>query len=485
MSKSAGTTEGTEFIKALGLRDVAAMTLVGVVSLRWISRAARMGAPSVTLWFFAWISFFLPLAAAVCELSSRYPEQGGLYAWARRAFGPAHGFVCGWCLWVNNLFWYPSLLLFAAANALLVFGGSLSWLADSRLYSVAFVIVMLWFSVGLNILGLSRSKWLQNIGSIGIWLPAGLLIIFGAIAFTWFGSATSFAPRELLPRHDILTTISLWSAICFAFSGLELTSLVGQEVKNPKRNLPRGVMIAGLAATLIYVAGSVSVLVAVPSKALLERSGIADAIELASGRIGLGGFGPLTGALLALGAVAMNNSWFAGAARVPFAAGVDRALPAVFARIHPRYRTPHVVLVFQGLAASLIFLVSLFFTVGGARTSIQEAYDIMVNLTILIYFLPYLYLFISLVRLRARDSRENNAAQYRVPGGRVGLWFVAGAGGIATAVSLGLVFVPPPGTGNVLNYETNLIGQALIILAIGFILYRRKSSIPAAQGRIP
>ena len=183
----------------------------------------------------------------------------------------------------------------------------------------------------------------------------------------------------------------------------------------------------------------------------------------------------------------MNLTYYGAltATGVGVAAGVDRALPAVFARIHPRYRTPHVVLVFQGLAASLIFLVSLFFTVGGARTSIQEAYDIMVNLTILIYFLPYLYLFISLVRLRARDSRENNAAQYRVPGGRVGLWFVAGAGGIATAVSLGLVFVPPPGTGNVLNYETNLIGQALIILAIGFILYRRKSSIPAAQGRIP
>lgn len=454
------------------------MTLVGVVSLRWISRAARMGAPSVVLWLLAWLSFFLPLAASVCELSGRYPEQGGLYAWARRAFGPAHGFICGWCLWVNNLFWYPSLLLFAAANASLALGGRFSWLSDSRLYSVSFVMITLWLSVGLNIVGFSTSKWLQNIGSIGTWLPAALLIIFGAVAFTHFGSATPFAPRELLPRHDVLTTISMWSAICFAFSGLEVTSLVGQEVKNPQRTLPRGVMIGGLIAAFLYMAGSVSVLVAVPPAALQERSGIADAIDLASARIGVGGFGPLTGALLALGSIAMMNSWFAGAARVPFAAGVDRSLPALFARMHARYRTPYAVLLIQGIAASLIFLISLFFTIGGSSTSIQEAYDIMVNLTILIYFVPYLYLFLSLVRLRFGEKEASPAPGFRVPGGRLVLWGLAGTGFLATAIALGLVFVPPPGTENPLNYEANLAGQAVIILVIGLLLYRRGNEPP-------
>jgi len=461
-----------QFIKALGLRDVAAMTLVGVVSLRWIPRAARMGAPSVTLWLLAWVLFFVPLAVAVCALSSRYPEQGGLYVWARRAFGPAHGFLCGWCLWVNNLFWYPSLLLFAAANAQLAFGEDFSWLAESRAYAVAFVIVFLWLSVGLNILGFTKSKWLQNIGSIGTWLPAALLIAFGTISLMRFGSATSFAPGELVPRNDILSTISLWSAICFAFSGLELTSLVSREVRDPKRTLPRGILIAGLAATLIYVGGSVSVLVAVNASELQERSGIADAIHLLAGHIGLGGFGPLTGALLALGSIAMTNSWFAGAARVPFAAGVDRVLPAAFARMHPRYRTPHVVLIVQGIASSLIFLTSVFFTIGSAQTTIQEAYDIMVNLTILIYFLPYLYLFLALVRLDAGPIRKEGQPPIRILGFRAGTWLVATAGGMATAISLGLVFVPPPGTENVLNYEANLIGQALLVLGAGLAMRR-------------
>ena len=108
--------------RVLGLWDLVAMNIVAVVGLRWITRSARAGESSVTLWILAWLLFFLPLAAAVIELSSRHPEQGGLYAWTRRAFGPVHGFICGWCLWVNNLFYFPALLLFAAANLLLLFG---------------------------------------------------------------------------------------------------------------------------------------------------------------------------------------------------------------------------------------------------------------------------------------------------------------------------------------------------------------------------
>ena len=110
------------------------MNVVAVVGPRWIARSARLGAPSVTLWLLAWALFFLPMAAAIIELSSRHPDQGGLYAWTRRAFGPVHGFICGWCVWVNNLFYFPSLLLFVAANLLVAAGPQAAHLADSRSY---------------------------------------------------------------------------------------------------------------------------------------------------------------------------------------------------------------------------------------------------------------------------------------------------------------------------------------------------------------
>ena len=446
------------FIKALGLWDVVAMNIVAVVGLRWIARSARLGAPSVTLWVLAGATFFVPLAITVSRLAQRYPEQGGIYVWARRAFGPVHGFVCGWCVWVNNMFYFPSLLLFAAANLPLAFGaGDAAALAENRVYSVGFVLVVLWGLVALNVVGFTRGKHLQNVGSYATFIPAALLIAFGTIAFVRFGSATSFAPVELWPRDDVLSTVSLWSAMCFGFSGFEISSLVGQEVKDPERTIPRGILIAGFVVMAIYIAGSTSVLVALPPDALVERSGISDAVELVSARLGLVGFGAVTALLLVIGSIGGTSSWIAGAARVPFAAGVDHVLPRSFAALHPTYRTPHVSLLVQGIVTTVIFLVSVFLTVGGT-TTIQEAYDILVNLTILIYFVPYLYLFAAFIKLLS-PGRGATAA--------------AAVGFSATFVSLALLFVPPAGTENVINYEVNLVGQALIVVGIGGILFWR------------
>jgi amino acid transporter len=485
MTQAPPSSDAPGYIKSLGLWDIIAINIVAVVGVRWIARGARIGAPSVTLWALAWIAFFVPLTLAVRELASRYPDQGGAYAWTRRAFGPAHGFICGWCLWVNNLFYFPSLLLFAAANALLPFGEQYASLADSRTYSTVFVLTALWLAIGLNVIGLAAGKWLQNLGTLGIWAPSALLIGAGIVALAVFGSATSFAPPELLPRGDLLTSLSLWSAMCFAFSGFEITSYIGQEVKNPTRNIPLGVTIAGLVVTLIYIGGSASVLVAVPSSALAERSGIADAVDLVSERVGLPGVGALTGLLVALGALAAANSWIGGSARVPFAAGMDNLLPRTFARLHPRFRTPHVALVVQGAVSSLIFVVSVFLSVTGGRTTVQDAYDIMVNLTILVYFVPYVYIFLSLGRLRRVSSdfdRQPLTRAMRVPGGVAGMTLVTTLGLLATTISLGLLFVPPPGTTAVLNYELNLILQTLAVIAVGWIMYRRRGAGHKAPG---
>jgi amino acid transporter len=245
--------------------------------------------------------------------------------------------------------------------------------------------------------------------------------------------------------------------MCFAFSGFEISSLVGQEIKDPERTIPRAVFIAGAITTLVYIAGSASVLFAVPVSSLKELSGVTDAVQLVTQRVGLGGFAVLTGGLLALNGLAATATWTAGAARVPFAAGVDAAMPRAFAKLHPVYRTPHVALIVQSLASTAIFLASVFFTVAGRSTSIQEAYDILVNLTILIYFVPYLYLFAAQVRLQPETPR----------------WAPV-LGFAATAVSLALTFAPPPGS-NALTYELNLIVQAAVVLGVGIGFYRWSS----------
>jgi amino acid transporter len=269
----------------------------------------------------------------------------------------------------------------------------------------------------------------------------------------------------MVPRGNLLDTIGLWSAMCFAFSGFEISSFIGQEIENPETTIPRGVLIAGAVVTVVYILGSASVLFAIPVTSLKELSGITDAVQLVAGRVGLGGLGAVTGALLVLNALAGTASWTAGAARVPFAAGVDAAMPRAFATLHPRYRTPHVALIVQAIASSLIFLASVFVTVAGRSTSIQEAYDILVNLTILIYFVPYLYLFAAQVRLLPDSPRP-----------------IAWMGFAATAISLGLTFLPPPGS-NVVTFEANLIVQAAIVLGIGFTFYAWSRRGQGAEGR--
>jgi amino acid transporter len=218
----------------------------------------------------------------------------------------------------------------------------------------------------------------------------------------------------------------------------------------------------------------------VPANELAERSGIADAVALVTTRLGYAGIGAFIAFLLVVGSIGGVSSWIAGAARVPFAAGVDSAMPAAFGRLHDTYRTPHVALIVQGIATSVLFLASVFLSVGGGETTIQEAYDIMVNLTILVYFLPYLYLFAAFLRLRAID-RDLPVDEHTVtlPGGTPGAWLIAGCGLAATLISMGLLFIPPAGTENVLNYEVNLIGQAAVLIGIGMFFYwsaRRKAT---------
>jgi amino acid transporter len=463
------------FIKAMGLTDVVLMNIVAVVGMRWIARGARAGPASVTLWALAWIAFCVPLAASVAELASRYPDQGGVYVWVRRAFGAGHGFLCGWCLWVNNLFYFPSVLLFGAANFAAMGGPEWAAMGSSRTYVVVFVLAGIWIAALVSIVGLRTGKWLQNVGTAGVWIPAGLLIGCGAFAAFRYGPATPFTPSSLVPRGDLLDTVGLWSAMCFAFSGFEITSFIGQEIKRPERTIPLGVLIGGIATTVIYIAGSASVLAAVPFASLKELSGITDAVQLVTARVGITGIGALTGLLLTLNALAGTASWTAGAARVPFAAGVDAALPHAFARLHPRFRTPHVALIVQSMASSVIFLASLFVNAAGAASSIQDAYDILVNLTILIYFVPYLYLFAALVRLRRMSP--DNAGGVMIPGGMSGAMTVAGVGFAATVIAIALTFLPPPGS-HAMAYETNLIVQSVAMLGLGGLLYRlsRRSS---------
>src|SRR3954471_14035818 len=181
-SASSGTAPETVLPRTLGLRDLVLFNLVAVVGLRWLGTAGKTGPSSLVLWALAAVFFFVPQGLVVTELSSRFPEEGGIYQWTKRALGEKHGYLCGWCYWINNVLYYPNLLISTAVIATYVIGKGDSTLASNWTYVLSATLVCLWLAVLMNIVGAGTGKWLQNAGGVGSYLPGVVLIVLGA----WF-----------------------------------------------------------------------------------------------------------------------------------------------------------------------------------------------------------------------------------------------------------------------------------------------------------
>src|SRR5256712_578595 len=290
------------------------------------------------------VIFFLPSAMAVRELADIDPGEGGIYRWATRAFGPRHGFLAGWGYWVNNLVYYPSLLLTSGAIVADVGGAGFVHLAENKWFIAAFSLANLWIAVGLNLVGLRVGKWVQNLGAYGTWLPAAIFVLLALWSFATHGSATPFTARALVPTHLDLPLLSLFATMTFAFG-----------------------------------------------------------------------------------------------------------------KVHPRWQTPYVALLVQGGIAT-VFVVA-----GLAGSTVRDAYLALVDTTIVLFFIPYLYLFAAYLRLR----RE------RTPLGQAAGW----AGLFAVLLSIGLAFVPAADVANPLAFEAKVVGGVVGFMGAGLVLLRRPKGV--------
>src|SRR5437667_1637550 len=232
-----------ELRRALGFRDLLLFYVVTTFSLRWIATAAAAGPSSLLIWIVAAAGLFVPLVFTVLELSSRYPDEGGIYVWSKRAFGPFAAFMTGWSYWATNLPYFPSLLYFAAGNVLFVGGPSWQSWSSSSAYFMSAAVVGLGFAVALNVLGLNVGKWLNNAGAVAAWISTGALIAFGVVAWSRFGSATPLDRASLLPSFSLKNVI-FWSTIAFAYGGVESASTMAEEIQEPRRTVPRAILAA-------------------------------------------------------------------------------------------------------------------------------------------------------------------------------------------------------------------------------------------------
>ncbi len=468
MAESERHSKTGQLTRAMGLRDVVLLNVVAIVGLRWLLTASQIGAESILLWILALLLFFIPQGMAVSELSAHYPEEGGIYAWTKRAFGPFHGFLSGWCYWVNNLIYYPSLLIFLAGNAVFIAGSQSAGIGESNVYVALFSIGVLWLAMILNMIGLRTGKWVQNLGAIGNWLPAVVLIILGGIAAVLYGSRTSFAFPELFPDLGTFDTISFWALMCFGFAGLELASVMGEEIEDTQRTIPRAIVISGFIITGIYILGTAAMLIIFKSAEINIISGIVESIGRIGDRMGIPWLLNAMAFSITVGGIGGAGAWLAGTARIPFVVGVDNYLPPALGRVHPRWKTPHIAILVQGILSTVFILMSVI------GSTVEEAYLVLLDATLILYFIPYLYLFVSLAKLRTnRELSREASGGLLVPGKKFGLWSVVIAGFFATAVSIIFSLIPPENVENPWIFEGKVLGGTLAFLMVGLVFYAR------------
>lgn len=452
--------------RVLGFWDVLLFNIATVLGPRWLASAGHNGTSSISLWILAAVLFFVPSAFVINELSTRFPDEGGLYVWTKHAFGDFHGFVAGWTYWIYTVFYFPGLLLASASMAAYIGGARWGWLATNREFLVIGSFVLLGVAVWLNIVGLNIGKWLQNAGGVCSYIP--LLMVVGIAAWMWHahGSITHFTAKNTMPVWN-QATVNFWPQMVFGFAGFELVSAMSEEVRNPRKTLPRAVWGAGFAVAFIYIVGTIAVLALMPAQQIDPLSGVFQALTSGSVALKVGFVGIIAALLVTVGNAGGVGSTVAGIARVPFVVGIDRYLPKAFGKIHPRWRTPYVSIIIQAVLSCIILVLAQF------RATANTAYDVVVDAAIILYFIPFLYMYAASIRLAYRKDRATDPSAILIPGGIVGAWIAGGLGFLVTLIGIALAFIPPGDTTNKFSFLAKLIGGTVGTILVGLALYWR------------
>jgi amino acid transporter len=452
--------------RELGVWDLLLFNIAAVLGPRWIAAAAHNGTSSISLWVLAALFFFVPTALVIVELSTRYPHEGGLYAWTKEAFGDFHGFVAGWCYWIYTFFYFPGLLLASVAMSVYIGGPSWAWLGNNRPYLLAASLLLLAVAVLLNIVGLNIGKWLQNAGGVGTYVPLVILTVVALVIWKQRGAATQITARNIWPSWD-WGTVNFWSQIAFAFTGMELASAMSEEVKNPQRNFPRAIYGSGALIALIYIVGTISVLLMLDPQQVNVHNGVFQAISTGSALLGLTWLGVIAALLVTVGNAGGVGATVAGVSRVPFVAGVDHYLPAWFGKLHRRWRTPYFAILLQAGISAMVLVLSQFYE------TVKGAYQSLVDLALIVYFIPFLYMYAAVIKLSYRAERQQHPGAVLIPGGKLGVWLAGVLGFGVTALSIALALIPTEDVRSALFFELKVAGATIASILVGLVLYWR------------
>ena len=455
-------------------RTISIFTLVminvaAVGSIKNWPLTAEYGFSSIFWLLLASLIFLIPVSLVAAELATGWPKAGGIYVWVKEAFGHRMGFLAIWLLWIENVFWYPTVLAFIAATMAYLFDPAL---AENPWFMVAATVGIFWIVTFLNFGGMRTAGWISTIGAIfGTYLPGLVIIALGIfwmvdgkemqIAFT----SSSFFPDTINPRQ-----LAFFTGLLLTLGGMEMAAIHAGDVKHPRRDYPKALLISVISILGLSALGVLSIAMVVPQQEISLAAGTLQAFSYFMEAYHLTYLIPVTAFFIMLGALGTMSTWLIGPTRGLHAAAVTGDLPPVLRKVNA-HGMPVNLLILQAIIVTLFSLLFILLP------SVNSVYWVSTVLAANLYLIMYLIMFAAAIKLRYKRPEVPRA--YTIPGGIVGMWIVGGVGLIGAIFTFIFGFLPPEQipTTNDTAYTLFLILAVLIsCLVPSIILWFKKPS---------
>lgn len=452
----------------LSVTTLAIMNITAVVSLRGLPSEAIYGLSSAFYYLFAAIVFLIPTAMVAAELAAMFSDkQGGVFRWVGEAFGPRTGFLAIWLQWIESTIWYPTVLTFGAVSIAFIGmnGASDAALASNKVFTLVTVLAIYWIATFIALKGLDWvgkiSKWGGMIGTI---IPAALLIILGIIYIATGGHNNMDMSQSFFPDLTKLDNLVLASSIFLFYAGMEMMGVHVMEVNNPSRNYPKAIIIGSLATVCIFVLGTFALGVIIPVKDINLTQSLLIGFDNYFRHFHISWAGPVIAIALMFGVLAGVLTWVAGPSKGIYTVGKAGYLPPFFQKSNSSGVQRNILLIQGGL----VTLLSLLFVV---MPSVQSFYQILSQLTILLYLIMYMLMFAAAIVLRYK--MKSAPRPFRLGKGNVLMWILGVTGFAGSLLAFVLSFIPPGqiNTGNNTVWYAVLIIGCIVMVVIPFIIY--------------
>ena len=467
----------------LSVMTLAIMNITAVVSLRGLATEAIYGLASAFYYLFAAIVFLIPTAMVAAELAAMFSaKQGGVFRWVGEAFGARTGFLAIWLQWIQSTIWYPTVLTFGAVSIAYigVDPSTDATLASNRLFTLVVVLAIYWIATFISLRGIGWVGKVSKIGGIiGTIIPAALLIIL-AIAYLAMGGTNNLNMTEsFFPDLTNFNNLVLASSIFLFYAGMEMMGIHVMEVDNPKRNYPRAIIIGSLVTVCIFILGTFSLGIIVPAKDISLTQTLLIGFDSYFKFVKLSWMGPIIAIALVFGVLAGVLTWVAGPSKGIFTVGRAGYLPPFFQKTNKQGVQRNILMV-QGV---IVTILGMLFVV---MPSVQSFYQILSQLTVLLYLIMYMLMFASAIRLRYKLPQLERPFRLGAKGNGL-MWLLGGMGFCGSLLAFVLSFIPPSQIAvgsNAVWYAILIIG-AIVFVVIPYIIYAmRKPSWKAPDANI-